>query len=59
MIILILRRKLNFKQVGTINKIIILVSIDGQYPVKLGYNELGCFQTVGYDEQIFRSNWSF
>ncbi len=27
--------------------------------VKLGFNELGCFQSFGYNEQIFKSNWLF
>ncbi len=27
--------------------------------LKLGYNELGCERTLGYNEQVFRANWSF
>ena len=27
--------------------------------VKLGYNELGCYLTLGYNKQIFRVKWSF
>jgi hypothetical protein len=29
------------------------------YTVKLGCNELGCKQTLGYNEHIFRANWLF
>ncbi len=25
--------------------------------MKLGYNEIGCLRTLGYNEQIFRANW--
>ncbi len=28
------------------------------YTVKLGYNELGCQRTLGYNKQILNSNWS-
>jgi hypothetical protein len=27
--------------------------------VKPGFNEFGCERTLGYNEQIFKSNWSF
>ena len=30
-----------------------------QNTVKLGYNELSCLRTLGYNEQILRANWSF
>ncbi len=30
-----------------------------QDTVKLGYNELGCWRTLGYNEHIFKKNWSF
>ncbi len=27
--------------------------------MKLGYNELGCLRTLGYNEQISGSNWLY
>ncbi len=27
--------------------------------MNLGYEELGCYQKLGYNEQIFWSNWSY
>jgi hypothetical protein len=34
-------------------------SVQFNFTVNLGYNELCCYQTLGYNKQILKSNWSF